>query len=130
MEMSIDDKKRNIRLTSKKDGLDWVSGPEYCSEDYHVENACSVYRRNPERVAQEVEERGMYQIWSFMNIPCRKTSVNIHIGFDRYGNFQTWEVNFGRGYIPKKYKEEMFDTLCQWAIKDGWLEVVEDEKED
>lgn len=123
MGMTIDDKKRSIRLTSKKDGLGWVFAySEYCSENYGVENACSVYI-DPERAAQEVEERGMYQIWGYMNIPCRKKDVSIHIGFDRYGNFQTWEVNHGRGNIPKKYKEEMFDTLCQWAMKDGWLEV-------
>ena len=101
---------------------------EYCSEHYSVENTCSVH--DPERAAQEVKECGMYQIDGWMNIPCRKRDVNIEIGFDRYGNFQTWKVNFGRGNIPKKYKEEMFNTLCQWAIKDGWLEVVEDENVD
>jgi hypothetical protein len=122
MGMSID-AKRNIRLTSKKDGLGWVfAHSEYCSENYNVENACSVYRRSPERVAQEVKEKGMYQIWAYMNIPCRKKETCIEIGFDRYGRFQSWEVNHGRGNIPKKYKKEMFDTLCQWAMKDGWLE--------
>ena len=127
----IDDKKRNIRLTSKKDGLGWVFAySEYCSEHYGVENVCSVCRHYPERAAQEVKECGMYQIGGWMNIPCRKRDVYIEIGFDRYGNFQTWKVNYGRGNIPKKYKEEMFNTLCQWAIKDGWLEVVEDENVD
>lgn len=96
------DAKCNIRLTSKKDGLGWVFGPgEYCSENYHVENTCSVHK-DPERAAQEAKECGMYQIWSHMNIPCRKRSVSIEIGFDRYGNFQTWKVNYERGNIPKK----------------------------
>lgn len=123
------DAKRNIRLTSKKDGLGWVSpGSKYCSENYYVENVYSVYSRSPEYAAQIEKEKGMYEIWAFMNIPCRKEETHISMGFDSYGRFQSWEVNFGRGRISKKYKKEMFDTLCQWAIKDGWLELGESEE--
>lgn len=130
-QMTIDDNKRNIRLTAKKNGLGFVSGiSEYCSEDYTIENVCSVYKMSPIRIMQEIEEHGMYKIWAHMKIPCRKRPVSIHIGFDKYGKFYTWDVNWGRGYIPKKYKEEMFNILCKWAMNDGWLEVVNNGNDD
>ena len=45
------DAKRNIRLTSKKDGLGWASSPKYCSEIILLK-MCTLYivgRRNTQR---------------------------------------------------------------------------------
>ena len=120
--MVKDNKHHNIRLTSKRLGLGWVSGPEYCSENYDVVNVCDALKGDS--IKRNVEMYGMYQVTALINTPCRKKRVIVCIGFDVNGEFQSCSFNYGQGYFPKKYKEEMFETLCKWAVKDGWIEVT------
>ena len=109
-----------VKLTSMKNGLGYVSpSHELVNYPYNIENVDSVYT-SESRKKDEAKSRGQYQAYAYMLAPNRKREVCINIGFDKNGNYQSYSINHGRGYFPKKVQQSLLEQLIDWLIKDGW----------